>query len=89
MLAVKKKHASKRSSKRAKTSTPICSSIHTVVRDVIAKREKLKKAMELNNTTYPPHFQNTGDNGRGGGSTGEDDLLKYLRNRDEKQNKQE
>jgi len=82
--AVKKKHASKRSSKRAKTLTPIGSSIHTIVRDVIAEREKLKRAMELNNTTYPPHPQNNGDNGRGGGFTGEDDLLKYLRNRDKK-----
>jgi len=57
--------------------------------DVIAEREKLKKAMELNNTTYLPHPQNTSDDGRGGVSTGQDDLLKYLRNRDEKQNKHE
>ena len=54
--------------------------------DVIAEREKLKKAI---NTTYLPHPQNTSDDGRGGVSTGQDDLLKYLRNRDEKQNKHE
>ena len=87
--AVKKKNASKRSSKRTKTLTPSGSSIHTIVLDVNVEREKLKKAMELNNTTYPPHPQNNGDSGRGGGSTGEDDLLNYLRNRDEKQNKLE
>ena len=45
--------------------------------------------MESDNSTYPPHPHNNGDNGRGGGSTGQDGLLTYLRDRDEKQNKQE
>ena len=82
--AVKKKNSSKRSSERAKMLTPSGSSIHTIVLDVIVEREKLKKSMELNNATYPPHPQSNGDNARDGGSTGEDDLLKYLRNRDKK-----
>jgi len=51
--------------------------------------ERGKYPMGLSNPTYPPHPQNNGDNGRGGGSTSKDDLLKYLRDKDDKQNKRE